>query len=755
MNILYLCADHGIPIRGHKGAAVHVRMMADAFARAGHNVTIMTPRPGPADGPAPQAKIIAVPAPPRPAENGAQPGARQELAYVDHFHAAARDVLAQGDFDFIYERYSLWSDVGARLTHATRLPLVLEVNAPLVEETIRYRNLVNHQLAAQIEEIQYQKAYAIAAVSEQLAAHIRSRSKRLRRIHVLPNGVDPARFHPAVRGGSVHHRYGLNGRIIVGFVGRPRPWHDLDTLLRAVARPHADDSRYHLLLVGQAPDDLPTKLAQHGLDRAATLTGPIPHHDIPQYIAAMDVAVAPHPALTDFYFSPLKLFEYLACGVPTVAADIGQLSRIIEPGETGYLYPPGDAAALAGQIRALVADPAHARQVAWQGAAHVLQNHTWDKNARTVIGWIRPQPTQPKAEPVTWPPPVSLPILDHKLRQRLYRATRPDLAAPLLARRLPAFRRKGPYRLGAVADIKVLKYKPGRRCVLAYTLDGRTRKDRRPIRHILIGKLFRDERGRRLHRLQHYLWQNEFGPQADDDIHVPRSLAYVPEMRMQVQEQAPGATINELVARTGIDMAVRRAAAGLAKLHNMTIATPPHNGDEPFSMRTYLLDDERQSLARFREQLTQIRPGDVARIDNLYAILRNWADRLPPMNAPSPVHRDFYYSQVLIDGRRLTLIDFDLFALGDPAIDVANFVAHLHFLGLDRLNCLGALTQETFLFLDSYTCYRPVDDAFWQRFDFYRAATFFRLMNVVASRPGLSHHFETLFRSTSEHLEMA
>ncbi|MDI9379779.1 MAG: glycosyl transferase family 1, partial [Verrucomicrobiota bacterium] len=63
MRILYLCADRGIPVRGNKGASVHVRAMANAFAHAGHAVTILTPRPGPADGPAVSAEIVEAPVP--------------------------------------------------------------------------------------------------------------------------------------------------------------------------------------------------------------------------------------------------------------------------------------------------------------------------------------------------------------------------------------------------------------------------------------------------------------------------------------------------------------------------------------------------------------------------------------------------------------------------------------------------------------------------------------------------------------------
>ena len=289
-------------------------------------------------------------------------------------------------FDFIYERYSLWSDVGARLAEATGLPFVLEVNAPLIEEASRYRSLGDIALAAEIERRQLAAASVVAVVSEPLRDYVIGRGAEPERVHVLPNGVDPQHFHPAVRGGSVRGAYGLDGRVVVGFVGRPRPWHDLETLLAAAAQLHLDDPRIHLLLVGEMADDLPARLMHHGLSDATTLTGPVPHDDVPRHIAAMDVAVSTHlPAdPSEFYFSPLKLFEYLACGVPVVAADIGQPSQILRAGETGYLYPPGDATALAGCIRRLLSDPAHAREIAWQGAMAVLAEFTWERNVQRV-----------------------------------------------------------------------------------------------------------------------------------------------------------------------------------------------------------------------------------------------------------------------------------------------------------------------------------------------------------------------------------
>lgn len=727
MNILYLCADRGIPVRGHKGAAVHVRAMTQAFARAGHAVTLLTPRPGPDDGPAFDARLVAVDL---PEVNGGD-SAESVAAANERLVAAA---LAHAPFDLIYERYALWSDAGARLSARlsarTGVPLVLEVNAPLRREAGRYRAVADSAAAAAVERAQFTTARHIAVVSAALRDYVVAHGAAPDRVHVLPNAVDPHHFHPAVRGGAVHHRHDLHDRIVVGFVGRIRPWHDCDTLLAAVGRLHAADPRYHLLLVGQTPDDIDARLAAHGLSGAATLTGPVPHDAVPPYIAAMTVAVSTHQRLDDFYFSPLKLYEYLACGAPTVAAEIGQSAEIITPYVTGLLYPPGDADALADHIRTLVDNPLAARQMGWAGAEKVLQQHTWDRNAAVVLDWVAP-PAAPVAAPDApidrrVPPP--LPLLDNKLRHRLYQATRPDLAAPLLGEALG--------RPGArVAAIDVLKYKPRRRCVLRYRLtdagdDGAL---------TVIGKLFRDDRGDRLNQLQRRLWDGGFAADSADGISVAAPLGYIDKMRMQLQACVPGATLNALVTRQPIAEEVARAAAALAKLHNWT---PPDAALA--ALGRHALADETQLMARFSGELRALRPQDATTVTAVHDALLAWAAGVPAPPALVPVHRDYYYSQLLFDGARTTLIDFDLLAWGDPAIDVANFTAHLFFMGLDLLGDWHALAAEADRFRAAYAARRPPDATLAARVAFYEAATLFRLLNVVAPRPGLVALYATL-----------
>jgi glycosyltransferase involved in cell wall biosynthesis len=147
------------------------------------------------------------------------------------------------------------------------------------------------------------------------------------------------------------------------------------------------------LIVGDGPERgrLPGELRVRGeaLPGAAHFTGAVSHEAIPGLLASMDVAVAPYPALPDFYFSPLKVYEYLAAGRAVVASRIGQLARLIRHGTHGLLCPPGDAAALAASVAGLRHDSHLRRCLGQLGRRHVVQHHSWAAVARRILGLAR------------------------------------------------------------------------------------------------------------------------------------------------------------------------------------------------------------------------------------------------------------------------------------------------------------------------------------------------------------------------------
>ena len=126
-------------------------------------------------------------------------------------------------------------------------------------------------------------------------------------------------------------------------------------------------------------------MAERGLREQAVFTGALPHEEIPAVIRQFDVALAPYPALDHaFYFSPLKLFEYMACGVAVVAANSGQIAQVIRDGETGLLHAPGDLDALAAACDRLLSNPKLRFAIGQSAASHIWSNYTWTHNARRV-----------------------------------------------------------------------------------------------------------------------------------------------------------------------------------------------------------------------------------------------------------------------------------------------------------------------------------------------------------------------------------
>ena len=103
----------------------------------------------------------------------------------------------------------------------------------------------------------------------------------------------------------------------------------------------------------------------------------LPPADVAAQLHRMDVACAPYPARGSGYFSPLKVYEYLAAGLPVVASAVGQLPAALDGGRLGRLVRPGDAGALAAALAELRADAGRRAELRAAGRRAVLERHTW------------------------------------------------------------------------------------------------------------------------------------------------------------------------------------------------------------------------------------------------------------------------------------------------------------------------------------------------------------------------------------------
>jgi glycosyltransferase involved in cell wall biosynthesis len=294
--------------------------------------------------------------------------------------------------DFIYERAALYGTAGAVVARTLGVPRLVELNAPLAVEHNAYRGNGLGELGAKAEQWALTRADAVLAVSKALRDHVVELGIDPAKVHVVPNGVNTDLFHPAPKDPSLRDRLGLAEEPVLGFVGGLRPWHGTELLPEVLARVSARHPGVRLVIAGDGPlrAELERSLNERGLAGRVVFTGAVAHDQVPAVIRQFDVALAPYPALDHpFYFSPLKLFEYMACGVPVVAANCGQIAEMIRDGETGLLHPPGDLDALADACDALLRNPKKRLLLGQSAAQFVRANFTWDRNATRAVDLAR------------------------------------------------------------------------------------------------------------------------------------------------------------------------------------------------------------------------------------------------------------------------------------------------------------------------------------------------------------------------------
>lgn len=370
-RIAHICADPGVPVFGRKGCSIHVQEVIRAMRAAGAVVELFAAR---TEGPAP-ADLEDVALHLLPQVPKGNPAERERAALGAN--ADLRTALGRaGQFDLVYERYSLWSFASMEYALQHDTPGVLEVNAPLIEEQQRYRQLIDRPAAERVATRAFGTASAIVAVSQEVARYVESFPGTIGRVHVVANGVDPNRFSDQ----SEPSLPAPDGICTVGFVGALKPWHGLETLIDAFARLHAIRPATRLLLVGDGPEreTVAKALRSHDVQHVAKMTGAVRPEDVPGLLASMDVAVAPYPARDDFYFSPLKLYEYMAAGRAVVASHIGQIPEVIQDGLNGLLCPPGDAGSFAAACDRLCGDPGLRHRLGQSARWTALQQHSWE-----------------------------------------------------------------------------------------------------------------------------------------------------------------------------------------------------------------------------------------------------------------------------------------------------------------------------------------------------------------------------------------
>jgi glycosyltransferase involved in cell wall biosynthesis len=361
------------------GQAVHIEELIHALREAGHEVLVVAPAA--AGGDALGAEVGWV-----RRLRAHLPKALYECLELGYSVLAylrlARAARAFGP-DLIYERYNLYLVAGLLLKRRRGVPLLLEVNAPLVDERMRFGGLALPWLARWAEGVAWRGADKVLPVTQVLAGHVRARGVPAERIVVIPNGINEAHFATAPSPAQARAALGWPDALVLGFTGFVRDWHGVDRVLHWMARADTPPQA-RLLVVGDGPAraELERLAAQLGLHDRVRFTGVIPRDQVPAHVAAFDIAL--QPAVVP-YASPLKLFEYLALGKAIVAPRQPNIEEVLVDGDNALLFDAQAAGALEQALSRLCHDAALRTRLGAGATATVSRlGLTWRANAERV-----------------------------------------------------------------------------------------------------------------------------------------------------------------------------------------------------------------------------------------------------------------------------------------------------------------------------------------------------------------------------------
>ncbi len=256
--------------------------------------------------------------------------------------------------DAIYERYNLFLPSGIWAKRLFGLRLVLEVNAPLVEERDAFGGLSLKKLARWSQKYAWTGADHVITVTEVLKDIIVDYGVAAEKVTVMPNGVNRADFEfTDSERSATRNELGVGENFVIGFTGFAREWHRLEHILQLMTRPPFESAVFLVVGDGPAIESLKQVAAKLGVGSRFIVTGVVARDKVANYVAAFDVAIQAHVVE---YASPLKVLEYLSMGRAIVAPESRNIRELLTDGHNALLFDSGDRDSLGGALTRLMTD---------------------------------------------------------------------------------------------------------------------------------------------------------------------------------------------------------------------------------------------------------------------------------------------------------------------------------------------------------------------------------------------------------------
>jgi len=381
LRILYVAS--AVEANGTSGGTTHVQEVACGLTALGHEVMVLARQ---AKGSNLSKLACGAQAKPLPMPKELALLGRAQVARA--FHTFRPDV--------VMERFYNFAGGGIWLAHKHGLPSLLEVNAPMIDPPASLKSRIDKVLFGLMRKWAVRQATWASAIVTPLPSTVPPEVSS-QKIVELPWGANVNRFTPDLRQRdrarikSLASEIGLQvGGQVAVFLGSFRAWHGARHFAQAARSLIESGSGMSFLAVGGGPElnSIQEEAGNWHLPPGRLVfTGPRAHEKVPELLALANIGVAPfhvdaYPPLKTFgfYWSPLKVFEYMASGLPVVTIDVRPLNTIVRDEQDGLLFKSGDINGLVDALRRLETDRGLAARLGASARLRVVENYSWERH---------------------------------------------------------------------------------------------------------------------------------------------------------------------------------------------------------------------------------------------------------------------------------------------------------------------------------------------------------------------------------------
>jgi alpha-maltose-1-phosphate synthase len=311
--------------------------------------------------------------------------------------------------DIVIERYYNFAGGGLWAARQLGIPTLLEVNALIVDPPQVFKRRLDDALGGLMRRWALTQCRWADRIITPLHTTVPPEIPR-EKIAELPWGANVSRFaetdfgrgytdttdavyakssdtaHAILEESLVPIR-AIRTKSVCVFLGSFRAWHGVLDFVKAAAILLALGYDCQFLLIGDGPERAAAERLAAAWPGRFTFTGAVPYDRVPGLLANATVGVAPfntagHPALRSagFFWSPLKVYEYMAAGLPVITADIHPLNQVVRNEQEGLLFAEGDIPGLAAAIARMLDEPATAREFGQRARARVVERYSWARH---------------------------------------------------------------------------------------------------------------------------------------------------------------------------------------------------------------------------------------------------------------------------------------------------------------------------------------------------------------------------------------